>query len=110
MQRIEINESDWKLYRSRIADWQETFMEKLCKEYISILQDDKNASDRFWELHDKIKEDSTKTGVIARNAHSSTLYNILNLLQKGAITTADLEGFSDDLIERIKFMQDNFVD
>lgn len=47
MQRIEINESDWKLYRSRIADWQETFMEKLCKEYISILQDDKNASDRF---------------------------------------------------------------
>lgn len=38
------------------------------------------------------------------------IHNILNLLQEGAITTADLEGFSDDLIERIKFMQDNFVD
>lgn len=110
MQRIEINESDWKLYRSRIADWQEAFMEKLCKEYISILQADKNASNRFWELHDRLKEDSIKTGVIARNARSSMIHNILNLLQEGAITTADLEGFSDDLIERIKFMQDNFVD
>lgn len=110
MQRIEINESDWKLYRSRIADWQEAFMEKLLNEYMTIINDKKLPSERFWELYDKIKEDSTKTGVIARNARSSMIHNILNLLQEGAITTADLEGFSDDLIERIKFMQDNFVD
>lgn len=25
-------ESDWKLYKSKIADWQEGYMEKLCKE------------------------------------------------------------------------------
>lgn len=24
-------ESDWKLYKSKIADWQEGYMEKLCK-------------------------------------------------------------------------------
>lgn len=107
MDRIEIKETDWKLYRSRIGDWQEAFMEKLCKEYISILQDDKNASDRFWELHDKIKEDSTKTGVIARNARSSMIHNILNLLQEGAITDKDLDGFSNDLIERVKFLYEN---
>ncbi len=107
MDRIEIKETDWKLYRSRIGDWQEAFMEKLCKEYISILQADKNASNRFWELHDRLKEDSTKTGVIARNARSSMIHNILNLLQEGAITDEDLEGFSDDLIERIQFLQGN---
>lgn len=110
---IEINETDWKLYRSRIANWQEAFMEKLCKEYISILQADKNAdknaSNRFWELHDRLKEDSTKIGVIVRNARSSMIHNILNLLQEDAITDEDLEGFSNNLIERIKFIQENFV-
>lgn len=107
MQRIEINESDWKLYRSRIADWQEAFMEKLLNEYMTIINDKKLPSERFWELYDKIKEDSTKTGVIARNARSSIIHNILNLLQEGAITDEDLEGFSDDLIERVKFLYEN---
>ncbi|MCM1269204.1 MAG: multidrug transporter [Ruminococcus flavefaciens] len=107
---IDINETDWKLYRSRLANWQEAFMEKICKEYISILQADKNASNRFWELHDRLKEDSAKTGVVARKARSSMIHNILNLLQESAITDEDLEGFSDKLVERIKFMQDNFID
>lgn len=107
MQRIEINESDWKVYRSRIGDWQEAFMEKLLNEYMTIINDEKLPSERYWELHDKIKEDSTKTGVIARNARSSMIHNILNLLQEGAITGEDLEGFSDDLIERIQFLQGN---
>ena len=30
-------ESDWKLYKSKIADWQEGYMEKLCKEDIELL-------------------------------------------------------------------------
>lgn len=101
---IEINESDWKVYRSRIADWQEAFMERLCREYVELLSTDKNASERFWELHNKIKEDSTKTGVIARNARSSMISNIVHLLQEGAITDDDLDGFSDELIERVKFL------
>ncbi|MBO5318915.1 MAG: multidrug transporter [Ruminococcus sp.] len=107
MDRIEIKETDWKLYRSRIGDWQEAFMEKLINEYMAIINDKKLPSERFWELHDKIKEDSTKTGVIARNARSSMIHNILNLLQEGAITDKDLDGFSNDLIERVKFLYEN---
>ena len=30
-------ESDWKLYKSKVADWQEGYMAKLCKEYIALL-------------------------------------------------------------------------
>ncbi len=105
MHRIEINEADWKLYRSRIADWQEDYMERLCKEYIELLSSDQNASDRFWAVFDKIKEDSEKTGVIARNARSSMISNIVNLLQEGAITDKDLEGFSGELIEKVEFIE-----
>jgi len=104
MDRIEIKETDWKLYRSRIGEWQEAFMGKLLDEYMAIINTEKLPSERFWELHDRIKEDSTKTGVIARNARSSMISNIVHLLQEGAITDEDLDGFSDELIERVKFL------
>lgn len=107
MHRIDINEADWKLYRSRITVWQESYMERLCQEYAAVLTSDKNASDKFWAIFDRIKVDGTKTGVIARNARSSMIINIVNLLQEGAITDKDLEGFSDELIERVKFIENN---
>ena len=107
MHRIDINEADWKLYCSRITVWQESYMEGLCQEYAAVLTSDKNASDKFWEIFDRIKVDGTKTGVIARNARSSMISNIVNLLQEGAITDKDLEGFSDELIERVKFIKNN---
>ncbi len=31
------SEKDWKLFRSKIADWQEAYMDKLNKEYILSL-------------------------------------------------------------------------
>ena len=107
MHRIDISEADWKLYRSRITVWQELYMERLCQEYAAVLTSDKNASDKFWAIFDRIKVDGTKTGVIARNARSSMISNIVNLLQEGAITDKDLEGFSDELIKRVKFIENN---
>ena len=56
--RMEISKSDWKLYREKIADWQENYMARLNKEYIALLSaDDKIASDKFWELEKRIKND-----------------------------------------------------
>lgn len=55
-------ESDWKLYKSKIADWQEGYMEKLCKEYIELLSSDKLPSERFWELEKRIRDDKRDTG------------------------------------------------
>ena len=48
MNQFGFSESDWKLYKSKIADWQEGYMEKLCKEYIDLLSSDRLPSDRFW--------------------------------------------------------------
>ena len=30
---MEVSKSDWKLFRSSIAEWQESYMEHLVKEY-----------------------------------------------------------------------------
>ena len=47
---VEISKADWKLFRERIGNWQERYMEKLSKEYVKLLTSPGNASDHFWEL------------------------------------------------------------
>ena len=98
-----ITESDWKLFRSRISDWQERFMGKLVCEYTDLLNDaSKLPSDKFWELEKRIKGDKKLKGVICEMRRSTMLYNLIALYREGAITIDDLDGFSDKLIERVK--------
>jgi hypothetical protein len=63
MPNMNYPESDWKLFRSKISDWQEAYMEKLCKEYIDILSADGSSADRFWAVEERINEDRKKVGV-----------------------------------------------
>ena len=77
MNQFGFPESDWKLYKSKIADWQEGYMEKLCKEYIDLLSSDRLSSDRFWELENRIREDKRATGVVVNNSRSNMIGNIL---------------------------------
>lgn len=46
---MEVSKSDWKLFRTRVGDWQETYMERLVKEYMDLLDGAENASDKFWK-------------------------------------------------------------
>ena len=54
---MEVSKSDWKLFRARIGDWQEAYMERLVKEYMDLLDGEENASDKFWKLEERIKKD-----------------------------------------------------
>ena len=53
-------EKDWKLFRKKVADWQENYIDKLTREYIDLLSGDGNASDKFWELDKRMKKDKKK--------------------------------------------------
>lgn len=44
---MEISKADWKLYRERVSDWQEHYMEQITKEYVELLTSPGNASDHF---------------------------------------------------------------
>lgn len=74
---MEISKSDWKLFREKIADWQENYMDRLNKEYIALLSSDKgNPSDRFWKLEGRIRRDKKSPGVMIerrKQARSSIL-------------------------------------
>ncbi len=99
MQEQRFTEKDWKLFRSKIADWQESYMNRLNREYMAILSEDANPSDKFWKLEKRIKEDKKKAGVQLRMSRSNLIYNIISLLNEGAISFEDLEDFSDGLKE-----------
>ena len=96
------SEKDWKLFRSKIADWQEAYMEKLNQEYVAILTGEGNASDKFWEIEKRIREDKKDCGVQCEMSRSNQFYIMLSLLKEGAITFDDLDDFSDDLKETMK--------
>lgn len=77
---MEMSKRDWKLFREKLPGWQENYMARLIKEYIRLLSaEDKNASDKFWELEKKIKTDRRHPGVIL-NMEQSKPYMILSVL------------------------------
>ena len=101
---MEVSKSDWKLFRARIGDWQETYMGRLVKEYMALLVGEENASDKFWKLEERIKKDKKHPGVMIELSKGNMVYDIVALLNSGVITTADLEGFSDELKEGVDFL------
>ena len=100
--RYEFHESDWKLFSKKIIDWQESHMERLSKEYIALLSEDKDASERFWTLHDRILEDKKSAGVQAQRSRSNMDFIIMELLRDKIITLDDLADFSEDMQEKMK--------
>lgn len=99
---------DWKLFREKLPEWQEAYMERLCQEYIEILNRDENASDRFWTLEKRIWKDKKKAGVQVEMSRSEMIYNIMSLLKEGAIQMEDLKEFSEELKETVRFFAERF--
>ena len=101
---MEVSKSDWKLFRACIGDWQETYMERLVKEYMDLLDGEENASDKFWKLEERIKKDKKHPGVMLELSKGNMIFDIVALINSGVITTADLADFSDELKESVDFL------
>ena len=79
-------------------------MERLATDYITLLQSEKKASAKFWELEKRIKQDKKFPGVLIDMRRSTAINNIVNMVLDEVISLDDLEAFSDDLKEAVKFM------
>ena len=101
MQAQRFKERDWTLFKNKITNWQESYMDRLNKEYIELLSEDTNPSEKFWKLEKKIKEDRKKTGVQLEMSRSNLINNIIFLINDGAISFENLEEFSDELKETV---------
>ena len=104
----EVKESDWKLFRKKIGGWQEAYMDRLNQEYLKILQDETTApSQKFWALEKRIRQDKRDTGVIIDMRRSIMIMNLVSLLNEGAITMDDLDEFSEELREKIRYIAED---
>ena len=101
---VEISKADWKLFRERVSDWQEHYMEQLVKEYVELLTSPGNASDHFWELEERIRKDKKHPGVLIELRKSTAIWDIAYFVRDNVITMDELEGFSKDLIEAVKLI------
>lgn len=99
---MEISKRDWKLYQERVPEWQERYMEKLLKQYIKLLSSKENASERFWKLEKKIKQDKKHPGVCIELRKSDAIWDIAIFVKKKVITMDNLDEFSDDLKKAVR--------
>ncbi len=95
------SKKDWKLFREKIGEWQEHYMEKLVKEYVDYLSSDIPASTKFWEMEKRIKRDRKTPGVCITLRKSDMFWDIARLIHDGVISMEDLEEFSDDVKEAV---------
>lgn len=101
MSEYGFTKKDWALFREKISDWQEAYMNKLNKEYIELLSGEGRPSEKFWTLEERIRNDKKDTGVQLKMSRSNCIANIISLLNEEVITMEDLDEFSDELKETI---------
>ena len=100
----EITKADWKLFRERVPEWQERYMEKLLQKYVKLLTSPGDASEHFWELEKRIRNDKKHPGVMMQLEKSEAIWDIAILIRKRVITVKDLDGFSQELIDSVKLI------
>lgn len=100
----QVKEQDWKLFCRKLPLWQEAYMDKLSQEYIRLLSGEGNASDKFWELEKRIRRDKKSIGVVADMRRSQMYSNLVSLLLNEIILEEDLDGFSEELAEKLKYV------
>ena len=100
---LNCKESDWKLFRVKIVEWQRRYIERVNKKISKILLDEKSSpEDRFWKAEKFINREKKSAGVIIEMSRSTCKINLLRLLKEKAITLDDLSDFSSELQEEIK--------
>jgi hypothetical protein len=102
----EITKADWKLFRERVPEWQERYMEKLLQKYVKLLTSPGDASEHFWELEKRIRNDKKHPGVMMQLEKSEAIWDIAILIRKRVITVKDLDGFSQELKDAVAAILD----
>ena len=105
---MEPSKSDWRLYRKKVSGWQENYMERLIKDYITYLSSDERASTKFWEMEKRIKADKKTPGVCIELNKRNMIFDLVRFLQDGVIIFDDLDEFSDELRENVRLLWERF--
>lgn len=96
-------ESDWKIFRKRVPEWRERYLNGKNKEIVAVLTDkERTPTKQFWDAKEKME---TEAKILARcldgHSRSSMHWYLCLMYGHGLIQDADLEEFSQELREQI---------
>ncbi|MGM9942259.1 MAG: multidrug transporter [Bulleidia sp.] len=100
---MDITKKDWKLYREKLPDWQEAYMEKLIRGYQKLLRGSGYASEKFWELDKRLRNDKKNPGVRIQVEKETMIQDLALMVHKGVITMDDLAEFSEGVRDAVDF-------
>jgi hypothetical protein len=83
-------------------------MERIVEEYRELLGSEEQASEKFWALDERIKRDKRNPGVLLHDVKRSNMdIHLLQLLRYEVIRLEDLDGFSEELREKLSWIMGN---
>ncbi len=98
-----MRESDWKIFRKRVPEWRERYLQTKNKEIIGILSDkNKTPTEQFWDTKKKMDEEA-RILVDCLDGHSRSKMDwyLLLMYRYGLINNDDLKEFSKELRENL---------
>ena len=94
-------ESDWKLFRVKIVEWQTRYIERVNKKIAKVLTDEKlSAADRFWKAEKLLNREKNSAGVIVDMRRSTFKVNLLRLLKERSQSTGRFDGIQRGIAGR----------
>ncbi len=97
-------ESDWKVFRKRVPEWRERYLETRNKELIRILADDgKTPTEQFWDAKEEIDNIAKRlVDLLDGHSRSKMEWFLILMYGHGFIGDDDLKEFSEELRERVR--------
>lgn len=97
-------ESDWKLFRSKLDELRERFLNKKNIELAKYLADpSKTSTEQFWNTLEEMKNIETILRQCLEGYSRSDMFlHIFAMYKHGMMADEDLQQFSDDIQQNVK--------
>jgi len=91
--------SDWKLFRERLPDYRERYLQKRSKDFARMLQDpNKTGTEQLWDTYEAMSQEAKQLRRLLDGYHKSDTEMLLaRLIRAGIAQLSDLEASSEDL-------------
>jgi len=96
-------ESDWKRFHRIVSDLRERYLKEQNVELVGILTDPKRSpTEQFWDTFEKMKEErKILIDCLDNHSRSHMFMSMALMCRYGMLKKEDLEGFSDELRDRL---------
>lgn len=97
-------ESDWKRYSAIVGKVRDRYLAQKNTAFVNELtRSDKPPTERFWDTLEAMRREAKLLDrSLGRDSRSQMMINMLGMINIGMLRIEDLDGFSEDLADRLR--------